>query len=341
MMELLAGPNTVVRVGDDLRYTGPFATNRAFWDDELGIGSLADYTSVADTFGYGPNYFVTQLDGTCGARAKAQHGAILVDTSGQYEWALYDAGFDAELGTASGYVYGFDKQTGVYSDKLIARSLAIFAESTSFPQIRTADRLIAIQGPYVTKRATDGSDATWVAECTLSPASAIDPIYSSPGVPSVSKTKDPGIVCLIYPSGGILFYDVNAKQQVVKPWISHIGVNDGAWYSVRFDIYISYTISGGEWHVSVLANAVRPYSMSNPAPVTALAGAAVSPVRVRLLGEQGEPCAGELIGWSITSGGGSLTAAQTITDADGFASVGYVAPVVPGGNPTIQAVAEF
>lgn len=340
MMELLAGPYTVARVGQDNRYTGPVGINTAFWDDELGIGSLSDYTSVSDIFGYGANYFVTQLDGTCGARAKAQHGAVLVDMTGQYEWCLYDAGFDAGLGVSVGTVYGFDKQSGVYADKLIAKSAGIVAIAGSFPQIRTADRLIAIEGPSVKKRAIDGSDSAWIEECALTPG-ILDPIYAYPSVPSVSRTKDADVVCLIYPSGGILFYDVVAKQQVVKPWIARIGTNNGGWYSVKYDIYISYTISGGEWYVSVWANSVRPDSLGNPEAVVPLVNGKVTPIRARLLGDHGEPCEGELVSWAITAGDGALTASQSTTDADGYAYVGYVAPVEVGTAPTIQATMEF
>jgi hypothetical protein len=340
MMELLAGPYTVARAGLDNRYTGPAGINRAFWDDELGIGSLSDYTSVLDTFGYGANYFIAQLDGTCGARAKAQHGAVLVDMTGQYEWCLYDTGFDVDLGAAVGTLYGFDKQSGVYADKLIAKSTALHATFGNFPQIRTADRLIAIEGPYVTKRAVDGSDSDWVAECTLTPGIP-DPIYSPFAAPSVSRTKDDGVLCLIYPSGGILFYDVVAKQQVVKPWVSWIGANNGAWYSVKYDIYISYAVSGGEWSVSVWANTVRPASLGDPEAVTPLVSGRVTQVRAKLVGDHGEPCEGELISWSITSGDGALTTAQSTTDADGYAYTGYVAPITVGTAPTIQATAEF
>lgn len=339
MMELLAGPYTVAHAGLDNRYTGPAGINRAFWDDELGIGSLSAYTSVADTFGHGSNYFVTQLDGTCGARAKVDHGTVLIDMTGQYEWCLFTSGFDPVLGS-SGAVYGFDKQTGVYEDKPIARSAALFSEATSFPQIRGADRLIAIQGPYVTKRAVDGSDSSWVVECVLTPG-ALDPIYSSYGVPAVSRTRDAGVLCLIYPSGGMLFYDVVAKQQVVKPWIGHIGVNSGAWYSVKYDIYISYTTSDTDWNVSVWANSVRPDSLGSPEAVAPVVSAKVTQVRARLLGAQGEPCKDELISWSITSGDGSLTTTQSKTDANGYAYTGYVAPITVASAPTIQAVAEF
>jgi hypothetical protein len=340
MMELLAGPYTVARSGTDNRFTGPTDVNRAFWDDELGIGSLSSYTSVDDTLGYGANYFITQLDGTCGARAKAQHGAVLVDMTGQYEWCLFNAGFDVDLSSAAGTLYGFDKQSGVYADKLIVKSAALFAEPGSYPQIRTADRLIAIQGPYVTKRAIDGSDSEWVAEYTLTPG-ILDPIYFNPNVPSVSRTRDANVLCLIYPSGGILFYDVVAKQQVAKPWIARIGANNGAWYSVKYDIFISYTVSDTDWYVSVWANAVRPDSLSDPEAVSPLVAGRVTQVRARLLGGHGEPCAGELISWSITAGDGSLTATQSTTDSEGYAYVGYAAPITVMTAPTIQAVMEF
>jgi hypothetical protein len=331
MMELLAGPNTVARVGADSRSSKPWSNAGAFWDDDLGFGSI-----TSNLFGYGPNYFVTQLDGTCGVRGNSS-GSIVLDVSDQGEWALYNVTSDPVSGDLVGLLCGFDKQSGVYADKLIVRSAGIMAAGFFAPQIRAVDRLVSIWGTQVKKRAIDGSDSAWVLEANLT-AGPDSTLYV--GTPTVSRTTDPAIVCIIYQDGGILFYDVVAKQQVIRP-VARIGSNVGAWYSPKFDIYTSYTTADSDWEVTVWANAVRPDSLSDPVAAPSLVQGKVSRVLVRLLGADGEPCEGELVAWSITGGAGALTSTQSTTDADGYAYIGYIAPVSAGTSPTIQASVEF
>ena len=327
MMQLLAGPYTVARVGADNRTTKPWGNGGIFWDDELGFGSI-----TSDLSGYGPNYFVAQLDGTCGARGSVQ-GGIVLDVSGHGEWALYNIVNDPGTGNLLGLLHGFDKRSGVYADTLIASM-----EHAGYPQVRATDRVIWVQGTAVKKRAIDGSDPAWVLETNLT-AGPNYLLYV--GTPTVSRTSDPAVVCLIYQSGGILFYDVVAKQQVIRP-VACIGANTGAWYSPKFDIYVSYTAAGSDWQVSVWANAVRPDSLSNPVAAPSLVQGKVSRVLVRLLGADGEPCEGELISWAITDGPGALTSTQSTTDSDGYAYIGYISPVSAGSSsPTIQASVEF
>jgi hypothetical protein len=235
-----------------------------------------------------------------------------------------------------GLLYNFDKKSGVFANNLIASGPGIMT-TASYPQIKATDRLISIVGTSVKKRAIDGSDSAWVVESTLT-AGPNYPIYQ--GRATVSRTTNPAVVCIIYPGGGILFYDVVAKQQVFKP-IARIGANNGAWYSPKFDIYISYTTTDSDWQISVWANAVRPGSLSNPVAAPSLVQGKVSQVMVRLLGADDEPCVGELVSWAITGGLGSLTAAQSVTDADGYAHIGYISPLSAGSSPTIQASVEF
>lgn len=345
MMQLLSGPNTVDRV-DDLRLVIPAAPGSAFWDDEMGLCVIGDYTTIDDTFGYGPNYFVAQMDGTAGARGKAEHGAILLDMSGDataYEFNIFNTYFDADLGTAVGDVLGFDKRTGTYEDKRIAKNAGLF--SYQAPHVRLNDRLLRIAGPSIYKRALDGSDLDWVLENTLTPTSSLDPIYDYPGVPQVSRTKHDGVVAIIYPAGGVLYYNVNTGVQV-STWVGRIGVNDAAWYSARHDVFVAMTkLSADGFYTDselrIYANAVLPYSIVGPVAAGLLTNGQVTQVHVRLLGEQNEPCVNELVEWSITAGDGALTVAQSVTDADGYAYTSYVAPVYAGVDPTIQAEVEF
>jgi hypothetical protein len=327
MMALLAGP-TAIQAYEPGDWDVIAGASDYFWDDSVGLSVIGAYTRTGDTFGFGPNYFIVQLDGTVGSRGKASPGSVLIDTTGQYQHAFYRADFDLALGVGAGTVWGFDARTAIFQDQLIAHSAGIF-RNTGGVAVRALDRLIAIRGSDVIKAAIDGSDGGFVSEAAL----------SGPGGSSkVSRTNKPNVVCIIYDSGDVLFYDVAAKAEVIPAWRPHIGSNVAAWYSVRFDIYIALVDVSGVKSISVYANEVAPATLSNP--VGTLTKGRVSTVRSRLLGSNSEPCAGELIAWSMT-GDGALTATQSKTDADGYASVGYIAPFAVTTAPTIEAEAVF
>jgi hypothetical protein len=61
---------------------------------------------------------------------------------------------------------------------------------------------------------------------------------------------------------------------------------------------------------------------------------------MRLTGSNGEPCPGELVGWTMT-GDGSLLADQSTTDGNGYAFTQYVAPFSIVTSPTITATVLF
>lgn len=314
MMARLAGPNTVPLAGG--LSTVPAA---AFYDDELGIGSIAP----VDPFGQTSNYFVVQLDGTAGARGQTAAQPVLLDLSGEYEYALF---------AAAGSVWGFNKQTGDYTGNLIASHAGLARSAALPPAIRTSDRLIAFEGTAVTKAKLDGSDGGFVSEATLSSS-------GSASIPTASRTIDPNVVALVYNNGVVLFYDVVAKAEVVKPFRPHVGANSLGWYSRRFDVWITGTAAGmSDWAINVFANAVAPSTLATPTGT--LVKGRVGTVTTRLLGASSEPCANELVDWSMT-GDGALTAVQSTTDASGYATTGYVAPFTVVTDPTITASMSF
>lgn len=54
------------------------------------------------------------------------------------------------------------------------------------------------------------------------------------------------------------------------------------------------------------------------------------PLRVIVVDQFGSSTAGVTVGWAIASGGGSLSAASTITDANGVSAITYTAGPTPG-----------
>lgn len=64
----------------------------------------------------------------------------------------------------------------------------------------------------------------------------------------------------------------------------------------------------------------------------------IAPLVVRAYDETATPMAGIVVTWAITSGGGTLSATSTTTDANGEASVTYK-PGATVGTVTIKATA--
>src|ERR1041384_5449919 len=69
------------------------------------------------------------------------------------------------------------------------------------------------------------------------------------------------------------------------------------------------------------------------------AGNAASPsLRVQVDGEDGSPVSGVTVSWTILSGDGTLSANESSTDKDGYASVDFTAGTDPS-TTTVQAKA--
>jgi len=163
---------------------------------------------------------------------------------------------------------------------------------------------------------------------------------SSPGGPWSASAVSATEVCIQFASGShpqIRFYDVVQKKQSRPTSFADTFYDGGLWYVPKWDVFVAVKARA----VYVLANAVRPASVSNPAFSPTPTAGEVSDVSVRVLGAQSEPCVGELINWSITAGGGSLTQTQSATDAQGYAHTGYVAPPGLAGSVTIHTDLEF
>jgi hypothetical protein len=132
------------------------------------------------------------------------------------------------------------------------------------------------------------------------------------------------------------FYDVSLKTQIGATL--NIGEEpDGCWYVPKHDVFVELKNK----QLKILANAIQPATLSNPAATPAVGAGLVSRLQVQLLGTQGEPCVGELIDWSVWAGVGSLTVPQSATDSNGYATSALVVPVGSAGSVTVNAQLNY
>jgi hypothetical protein len=290
----------------------PSNAQKAFYDDSVG---LCTYNA---TLG---GHCVIQFDGAAYLRSyQPRANDFTLDLQRPGEYLLRDS-------LASTAIYLFDKATGIAGALVSSGASGHVSDAL----VRASDRFITVSGGTVQYKALT-LGGSWTTEATLTGAGTL--------APTVSRTRDANVIALAYANGTVLYYDVEARAQVAGS--AYIGTNNGAWYSPKHDIFVALASA----MVKVFANAVRPSSLSNPAAVSPITQGRVSEVQVRLLGANSDPCADELVDWSITAGDGALKYAQTTTDADGYATNEYVAPVTGGagspfGNVTIQAQVNF
>lgn len=314
-LELVSGPNTIY----DFQVSGspliPLTVStgqNAFYTDGIGLCTYSAST-----------YWVVQLDGTACARGyQLSSYPFTLDLLRPGEYIVHPAVFDDRI-------YEFDKRSGTIGDLII--NTGIIGDLYQIT-VRASDRYLQIVNSLVRYRPFNLS-AAFVNEATLTGAGS--------GLATVSRTANERVLAVVWPSGEVLYYDVVAKAQVSGS--ANIGVNVGAWYSLKHDIFVALSTANT---MKIFANAPRPSSLSNPVAITPLTQGRVSQVRVRLLGSNNEACPDELVDWSITAGVGALVRAQSTTDASGYAYNDYVAPVTGGagspyGNATIQAQVLF
>jgi hypothetical protein len=302
-LETLAGPLAIVNAaGTPLTISTGAA---AFYDDALG---LCTYSAALG------GYSIVQLNGKTYLRAELQ-------IAPKYVLDLQRPGEYLAQGPASEKLYVFDKRAGVFGELLLSGGTNFVVEL----QVRASDRYLNISGTAVRFKPLDNS-GSWTTEATLTDAGS--------GQPAVSRTRKAGVLCFVYTDGHVVYYDaVNKAQSAGK---ARLGTNSGAWYSPKRDMFVAIVSN----QLQVYANAIRPAALSNPAAVTPFTRGKVSQVKVQLTGSNAEACAGEIIEWSMT-GAGSLAAAQSETDADGWAYNDYLAPADGVGSATIDAQVQF
>jgi hypothetical protein len=303
-LELLAGPTTIVNAA--AATLTPSNGAAAFYDDAVGLFAY-DVPSGG--------YIVAQLNGQAYLRSN-------IGSAPKYVLDLQRPGeYLAQQGPAWQKLYVWDKRAGVFGDLLLSGGINFVVDL----QARAADRYLNVLNSAVRFKPLDNSGA-WTTEATLTNAGSSQP--------TLSRTRQTGVLCLAYADGHIVYYDAIAKAQA-SGW-ANIGANSGAWYSPKHNIFVAIAAN----KLKVFAYAVRPAALGNPQAIAALTRGKVSRIKAQLTGSNGEACAGEIIEWSM-SGDGALTAAQSETDQDGWAYNDFLAPATSSGGATINAQVRF
>lgn len=310
-LELLAGPFDLNVGGTPVSSWGGF--NQQAWIQGLGLLSLeviADHTGV----------YVAQLDGAASYRSPyaAVSTVLLPDIRSADGLMVFDGLHYRNFGYLNG--------SPDFTPFLTLGSL------TPAAHLVCVDRFVKFSGNQVlSSPLTDG--VTYTLEYTFDGT-------APSGTVSVSRTNVSGIVCVAWGAspGQIRFFDTFGRVQVGP--VQYVGeAFSGCWYIPKWDIFLEFQIVAKQ--LKVFANAVAPATLSNPSALSTVTAGNVSTMKVQLLGAQGEPCVGELIDWSVTSGDGAISPLQSATDVDGYATANYAAPVGSSGSVTINAAVNF
>lgn len=311
-LELLAGPFPILdKDGESLSITTGQYNPKAFYDDEIGVlaFSSGDYT-------------VTQLDGKAYRRSDGSGGnsggALVLDLTDQGKRLMFLSPlfFDS--------LFDFNKKSGTLKD------IVIDAETSDLIdlQAKCMDRYLSVQNNTVKAQPLDLSTA-FMTECTL--------VGYGSGRANLSRTREADIICLIWPSGHVLYYDYVNKVQA--PGSAFIAVNYGAWYSAKYDIFVMLTPQDPT-QIKVYASSVLPTNISNPTAFPGLVKGKMSVISVTVSGANSDKCKNEMIEWSL-EGPGELVTTQSLTNELGIASVKYIAPLDLSTDPIITATLYF
>lgn len=319
MLEKLYGASPL-RFADN---SAPPSVGSPLWDDAVGLCWWHDGGGGVD-----PSYYVTQMDGLTHLRG----GTMAYLT----RWSLVYAQNTLDFYGINSYTwdsyYRFDKQVGALNSP--PYSAAPGSNFYLFQYLCVDRWLLAFRyndsSLRVTKVALDGSGGGIVE-------ASISGIEGASGGTTFSRTNLPYIVWIITNGGTAIQYNLTTKTFLPET-ICYLPAHRAAWYSPRFNVFI---VLFNDATLSVYAAAPLPDTLANPTAVPSLTRAQVNTVRTRLLGSNSEPCAGELVTWSLTAGSGELLTAQSTTDSNGYATAQYLAPMTGGTNPTIQAQVKF
>ncbi len=112
----------------------------------------------------------------------------------------------------------------------------------------------------------------------------------------------------------------------------------GLWWSAKHGVYVSLHNDGATLTLRVWAATVQPAVVGTPTPDAPLSAGHRTRILARVLGANADPCAGEVVAWSL-AGLGTLSPLASRTDTSGYAETWYDAPLSSGGAD-IQISAE-
>jgi hypothetical protein len=308
-LELLHGPAPILKL-DETAITDCTGWHQAAWDDSVGL------LTYSGTMG---GMCVVQMDGTICLRGAYTPATIALD--------LQDAGHYLTAHSFNQYISDFRKDSCSLGELIGSGGVNYSYQIVC----RTSDRYLQVIGNLIRSKVL-ASSATgfFTLEKTLS-------VTRSPGSgAAVSKMPTLDVIAIALESGEIVYYNVATQTQLAKH--DYIPANKGAWYSQKHGVWVVLFADGT---VSIYASTPLPDSLSDVEEDESDPDRGqVFKLKVQVLGDEGEPCPGELIEWS-KAGSGDLTAAQSETDADGWARTGYAIPTDATVDGTFDVTADL
>jgi hypothetical protein len=185
------------------------------------------------------------------------------------------------------------------------------------------DRAIRPNGAYVWE--WDAGSSAWVVETALAIS---DVRYAS--------WAGAGRVWFANRTGEAVLYDYVAREVVrtVRTGVACYGL----YYWRKHGIFVSLHATGSgpyALQTRVWADSTAPTSVSAPTLSAAATAGRQYTVTARVTGASGEPCEGEVVGWTATQG--TLGNTSSVTDDDGYATTTIVLPADASGSFDIDA----
>jgi hypothetical protein len=294
----------------------------AHWVD--GVGLVYPIGSSIGTL-------VVQADGYTVKRgnmpgAYTRHLIPDLDSPGKFYIRLYSG--------PTGGIYNFDPRTGIVGSVVFAH-----ASPTAFSGVRAISSgkfwYCSNNGNLYTSAQTNGAAQTLVHS-----AGIFDGFIPYGGV--ISVYDDTTIAIAWCESGQVNLF--NWRTLTGIPIAKTLEANNvGAWYSRKLGVFISLSAAG----VSVWAEESQPTqfvdldSIFGALPQGAPTEAHTAIMSTYVLDGQSMPVAGALVEWSLT-GPGTLLNTTSVSDANGRATVKYLAPFASaGGTFDLTATTRF
>lgn len=306
MLTKVAGPFPVTFMGAARKLQH---VEETIWHDDLGLVAEVWNTSVGPT-GYDFGTLV-QIDGTAYARKTA-------GIDGRPSHNLRTGG----LSIVSGVDFYDECDIRILRATASAPTFSTGPSTAPWTTLPDGRRIHAYAG-VVKVREEDGSTSPEYL------------LHTGGGGPSGFASITPGrggVVFIGFKSGVVYEYDWRSRRAVGQPRYVPASLV-GPFYSAALGVFLTVTgPTNGPHSLNVYADEVAPDSISTPAPTAPIVPGIMATVRTRVLGDHGEPCAGWPIAWTLTGDDATLDAPQSLTDADGWASIGVrVDPTATAG----------
>jgi hypothetical protein len=324
-LELLSQASAV-RGANNARLLG-----EGVWVDGLGVvGIWLDSTNYNFAF-----YGAGQLDGEV---VRITEPVSLI-AKFSYDYA-YDGLLARLYSSVNGRMYRTKPEDNIWTHEHNYPNLPTIYDR----MIRLPDRWLRASGSTIYTAPLDGS-TDWAVEHSFTPENTT--YFTSSGV-HISEAGG-GLYWLGYHSGGLALYDAD-NQQVLESYkvsydYSGVGNFTSIHWSRELKVFVAtvwkYPGTPNQTEIMIFSDETRPSVLTNPVELSTLSRGHVSTMEVQLTGAHSDQVVGFPIDWSITSGTGTLSATQSLTDAEGKAQVDYIPDNLASSGFTLQAEAKF